>query len=85
MISLVYVPDVFVEQILNQMTLARICMKVTERINGDVICLAKEMKVGYKMFVSGSKTTVIQFRDKMVALNETTDLYGTLMILTKST
>ena len=40
---------------------------------------------GNNMFVSGSKTPVIKFRDKMVAPNETTDLYGTSMILTKST
>ncbi len=55
---------------------------VTARVNGHVNLLAKEIKVGNKMFDSGSKTTVIKFRDKMVALNETTDLYGTLMILT---
>ena len=59
---------------------------VTARINGHVILLAKDiMKVGYKMFVDGSKTTVIKFRDKMEALNKTMDLYGTLMILNKST
>ena len=64
------------------MTQARICLKIMLR---HVILLAKEMKVSNKMFGSGSKTTVIKFRDKKIALNETTDLYGTLMILTKPT
>ena len=76
----------FVEHILNSIDTCQNMYEdyVTARINGHVIILAKKMKVGNKMFVSGRKTTVIECRDKMVALNETTDLYGTLVILTKS-
>ena len=87
MISVVYVPDEFVEQILNSNDTDQNMYEeyVTARINEQVILLAKYMKVGNNMFVSGSKTTVIKFRDKMVTLYETTDLYGTLTILTKST
>ena len=82
MISIVYVTDEFVEHILNSNDTGQNMREdyVTARINGHVIRLAKDMKVGNKMFVSGSKTTVIKFRDMVVALNETTDLYGTFMI-----
>ena len=70
------------EQILNSNDTGQNMHKdyVTARINGHVITLTKDMKVGNKMFVSGSNTTVIKFGDMMVALNETTDLYGTLMV-----
>ena len=41
-------------------------------------------KVGYKMFMSDNKATIIKLRDKTVDLKETKDLYGRLMILAKS-
>ena len=65
MTSLVYDPDEFLEQILNSNDTGQNMYEdyVTARINGHVILLAKEMKVGNKIVVSGSKTTVIKFRD----------------------
>ena len=57
---------------------------VTKYINGNISLWAKVAKVGNKMFMSGNKTTTNKLRDKMVAVNETNDLNGRLMILTKS-
>ena len=80
MISLVYVPDKFVKQILNS--------NGTGQNMYEELCYCTHQwarysfgktdeSIGNKMFVFGSKTTVIKFRDNMVAMNETTDLYGT--------
>ena len=65
MICLVYVPDESVEEILNSNDTGQNMYEdyVTARINGYAIILAKEMKVGNKMFVSGSKATVIKVQD----------------------
>ena len=82
-----YVPDEFVEQILNANDTGHKIYEdcVTERINGNICLWAKVTKVGNKMFMSGNKTTTIKLRDKTVDLKETKDLYGRLMILAKST
>ena len=87
MITHAYVPDEFVEQILNANDTGQKMYEdyVTERINGDISLWAKVTKVGNKMFMSGNKTTTIKLRDKTIDLKETKDLYGRLMILAKST
>ena len=87
MITHVYVPDEFVEQIPSANDTGQKVYEdyVTERINGNISLWAKVMKVGNKMFMSGNKTTTIKLRDKTVDLKETKDIYGRLMILAKST
>ena len=81
-----FVPDDFVEQILNANDTGQKMYEdyVTERTNGNISLWAKVTKVGNKMFMSGNKTTPIKLRDKTVDLKETKDLYGRLMILSKS-
>ena len=64
-----YVPDEFVEQILNANT--------GQKIYGTMLLNASTGT----MF----KTTNIKLRDKTVDIKETEDLYGRLMILAKST
>ena len=87
MITHAYVPDQFVEQILNANDTGQKMYEdyVTERINGNISLWAKVTKVGNRMFMSGNKATTIKLRDKTVDLKETKDLYGRLMILAKST
>ena len=87
MITHAYVPDEFVEQILNANDTGQKIYEdyVTERISGNISLWAKVTKVGNKMFMSGNKTTTIKLRDKTIDLKETKDLYGRIMILTKST
>ena len=87
MITHAYVPDQFVEQILNANDTDQNMYEdyVTERINGNISLWAKVTKVGNRMFMSGNKATTIKLRDKPVDLKETKDLYGRLMILAKST
>ena len=84
MITHVCVPDEFVEHNANDTDQNMYEDCVTERTNGNISLWAKVMKVGYKMFISGNKTTPIKLRDKTVDLKETKDLYGGLMILAKS-
>ena len=85
MITDAYVPNEFVEQILNGNDTGHKMYEeyVIELINGNNSLWAKLTKVGNKMFMSGNKTTTINLRDKMVDLKETNDLYGRLMILAK--
>ena len=87
MITHAYVPDEFVEQILNANDTGQKMYEdyVTERINGSISLWTKVKKVGNKMLMSGNKTTTIKLRDKTIDLKETKDLYGRLMILAKST
>ena len=87
MITHAYVPDEFVERILNANDTGQKMYEdyLTERINGNISLWAKVTKVGNKMFMSGNKTTTIKLRDKTIDLKETNDLYGRLMILAKST
>ena len=87
MITHAYVPDEFVEQILNANDTGQNMYKdyVTERINGNISLWAKVTKVVNKMFLSGNKTTTIKLRDKTIDLKETKGLYGRLIILAKST
>ena len=80
------VPGEFVEQILNANDTGQKMYEdyVTVRTNGNISLWAKVTKVGYKMFMSGNKTTPIKLRDKTVDLKEKKDLYGRLMTLAKS-
>ena len=87
MITHACVPDEFVEQILNANDTGQKLYgdyHVTVRTNGNSSRWAKVTKVGYKMFMSGNKTTPIKLREKTVDLKETKDLYGRLIILAKS-
>ena len=86
MITHACVPDEFVEQILNANDTDQKMYEdyVTVRTNGNISIWAKVTRVGYKIFMSGNKTTPIKLRDKTVDLKETKDLYGRLMSLAKS-
>ena len=86
MITHACVPDEFVEQILNANDTGQNMYEdyVTVGTNGNISLWAKVTKVGYKMFMSGNKTTPIKLRDKTVYLKETQDLYVRLMILAES-
>ena len=59
MITHACVPDEFVEQILNANDTGQKTYEdyVTVRTNGNISLWAKVTKVGYKMFMSGNKTT----------------------------
>ena len=85
MITHAYVPDEFMDQILNANDTGQKMNEdyVTERINGNIRLWAKVTKVCNKMFMSGNRTTTIKLRDKTVDQKETNDLYGRLMILAK--
>ena len=87
MITHAYVPDEFVEQILNANDTGQKMYEdyLTERINGNISLWAKVKTVSNKMFMSGNKTTTIKLRDKTIDLKETKYLYGRLMILAKLT
>ena len=84
MITHACVPYEFVEQIRNANDTGQKMYEdyVTVRTNGNISLWAEVTKVGYKMFMSGNKTTIIKLRDKTVDLKETS--YGRLMILAKS-
>ena len=86
MITHACVPDEFVEQILNSNDTGQNMYEdyVTVRTNGNISLWAKVTKLGYKMFMSGNKTTPIKLRDKTVDLKEMKDLYGRLIMLAKS-
>ena len=87
MITHAYVPDEFVEQILNANDIGQKMYEdyVTERIKGNISLWAKVTKVGNKMFMSVNNTTTIKLRGKTIDLKETKDRYGRPMILAKST
>ena len=57
---------------------------MAERINGEVSIWAAVKKENNKMFISGSKKTSVELRDKTVDLKETKDLYGRLIFLASS-
>ena len=86
MINHACVPDQVVEQILNANDTGQKMYAdyVTVSTDGNISLWAKVTKVGYKMFMSGNKTTPIKLRDKTVDTKETKDLYGRLMNLVKS-
>ena len=72
MITHTCVPDEFVEQILNANDTGQNMYEdyVTVRTNGNINLWAKVTRVGYKMFMSGNKITLIKLRDKTVDLKE---------------
>ena len=67
MITHACVPDEFVEQILNASDTGQKMYEdcVTERINGNSSLWTKVTKVGYKMFMSGNKTTPSSFETRL--------------------
>ena len=62
MITMAYVPDEYVQQILNASDIGKKLYEdyVAERINGDTSLWAKVRKEGNKMFMSGKKRTTIK-------------------------
>ena len=86
MITHACVPGEVVEQILNANDTGQKMYEdyVSVRTNGNSSLWAQVTRVGYKMFMSGNKLTLIKLRDKTVDLKETNDLYGRLMVLAKS-
>ena len=85
MITHACVPGEFVEQLLNANDTGQKMYEDDVTVtNGNIGPWAKLTKVGYKMFMSGNKTTPIKLRDKTVYLKETKDIYERLMILAKS-
>ena len=85
MITHAWVPGEFVEQILNANYIGQKMYEdyVTERTIGNSSLSSKVTKVGYRMFMSGNKTSPIKLWATTVDLKETKDLYGRLMILAK--
>ncbi|KAJ4946949.1 hypothetical protein JOQ06_008992, partial [Pogonophryne albipinna] len=85
-ITLAYIPDEYVPQILNADVTGQMLYEdyVSERINGDVSLWAPVKKVNNKMFVSGNKKITVQLRDNTVDLKETKDLFARLMVLARS-
>lgn len=81
-----YVPEEFVPQILNIDETGQKLYEefVAERINGDVSLWAPVKKEKNRMYKSGNTTLAIKIRDKTVDLKETKDLYGRLMVLSRS-
>ena len=81
-----YIPDEYVPQILNIDDTGQKLYEdyVAERINGDVSLWAHVNKQNNKMYMSGNKTHNVKFRDKIVDLKETKDLYVRLMVLARS-
>jgi len=57
---------------------------VAERINGDTSLWAPVKKQNNKMNVSGSKKLTLKIRDQTIDMKETKNLYGRLMVLTRS-
>ena len=81
-----YVPQEYVPQILNADEIGQKLYEdyVAERINGDISLWAPVKKQNNKMYMSGSKKLTVKIRDHSVDLKETKNLYGRLMILTRS-
>ena len=81
-----YVPEEFVPQILNIDETGQNLYEdfVAKRINGDVSLWAPVKKEKNRMYMSGNTTLAIKIRDKTVDLKETKDLYGRLMVLSRS-
>ncbi|KAK5923956.1 hypothetical protein CgunFtcFv8_000881 [Champsocephalus gunnari] len=85
-ITLAYIPDEYVPQILNADVTGQKLYEdyVSERINGDVSLWAPVKKVNNKMFLSGNKKITVKLRDNTVDLKETKDLFARLMVLARS-
>ena len=66
MITHAYVPDEFAEHNLHANNTSQKMYEdnVTERINGNISLWAKVTKLGYTMFMSGNKTTIIKFETR---------------------
>ena len=81
-----YVPQEYVLQILNVDDIGQKLYEdyVTEHINGDVSLWAPVKKQNNKMYMSSSKKQSVKIRDQTVDLKETKNLYGRLMVLTRS-
>ena len=81
-----YIPDEYVPPILNIDDTGQKLYEdyVAERMNGDVSLWAPVKKQNNKMYMFGNKTHKVKFRDKIVDLMETKDLYGRLMVLVRS-
>lgn len=81
-----YVPPEFVPRILNADDIGQKLYEdyVTERINGDTSLWAPVKKQNNKMYTSGSKKQTVKIRDQTVDLKETKNLYGRLVVLTRS-
>ena len=81
-----YVPQEYVPQILNVDDIGQKLYEdyATERINGDVSLWSPVKKQNNMMYMSGSKKQTVNIRDQTVDLKETKNLYGRLMVLTRS-
>ena len=86
MITHAYIPQEYVSQILNaDDTGQKLYEKyIAERINGGTSFWAPIKRGQNRMFMSDNKKSIIKIRDKTVDLKETKDLYGRLMVLTRS-
>ena len=86
LITHAYIPEEYVLQILNIDNTGQQLYEhyVQERINGDVSLWAPVKREKNLMYLSGAKRQTIKTRDKNVDLKETKDLYGRLMVLTRS-
>ena len=85
-ISLAYVPDEHVPKILNADVTGQKLYEgyVSERINGVARLWTPVKKENNKMFMSANKKPTIKFRNTIVDLKETWDLFGRLMVLDMS-
>ena len=81
-----YVPQEYVPQILNADEIGQKLYEdyVVERISADISLWAPVKRQNNKMYMSGSKKLTVKIRDHSVDLKETKNLYGRLMILTRS-
>ena len=86
LINHAYVPDAYVSQILNIDDTGQKLYEdfVAQRLVGDVSIWAPIKKANHKMYMSGNKTQTIKLHNKTIDLRETKNLYGRLMVLTKS-
>ena len=86
LVSLAYIPEEFVEQILNiDITGQRLYEEfVSERIKGEVSLWAPVKKEKNYMYTSANKKLSAKIRDKNIDMKETKNLYGRLMILARS-
>ena len=86
MITHAYIPQEYVSQILNaDDTGQKLYEKyIAERINGGTSFWAPIKRGQNRIFMSDNKKSIIKIRDKTVDLKETKDLYGRLMVLTRS-
>ncbi|KAJ8050411.1 hypothetical protein HOLleu_03609 [Holothuria leucospilota] len=85
-ITQAYIPHENVPQILNiDDTGQKFYVEyVAESINGVVSLWAQVKEQNNKMYMSGNQKQTVKIRDQSVDLKETKDLYGRLMVLTKS-